>query len=137
MQIEAYLFCNGNCEEALALYERAFGAELQMLMRYSESPEPLPPGAVPAGWEDKVMHASLRVGDSTLMASDGRGEGETPFRGFSLSVAVADAGQAERLFATLSEGGQVQMPLGRTFWSPCFGMVADRYGVSWTVSAEH
>ncbi len=103
-----------------------------MLMRYKESPEPPPPGMVPPDWDDKIMHACVRIGDANVMASDGCG-GELNFQGFSLSLTAADEADAKRKFAALSEGGQVRMPLGKTFWSPCFGMVADRFGVGWMV----
>ena len=134
MRVEAYLFFNGRCEEAVEFYKKALGAEVAMLMRFKDSPEPHQPGMVPPGSENKVMHVSLRVGDTTVMASDGRCTGQTSFQGFSLSLAVANEREAERVFAALSEGGQVQMPLGKTFWSPCFGMVADRFGVGWMVT---
>jgi PhnB protein len=134
MQIQPYLFFDGRCEEAVEFYRRALGAEVEVLMRYQDSPEPPPPGMVPPGSESKVMHTSLRIGDSTVMASDGRCEGRPGFQGFSLSISLADLAQAERLFTALAEGGQVQMPLAETFWSPRFGMVADRFGVSWMVN---
>ncbi|MBI3144435.1 MAG: VOC family protein [Pseudogulbenkiania sp.] len=133
MQVQPYLFFDGRCEEAVEFYRSALGAEVEMLMRMKDSPEPPQPGMVPPGAEDKVMHASLRIGESTVMASDGRCQGQPSFQGFSLSLSVADQAEAERLFAALSEGGQVQMPLGKTFFSPCFGMVADRFGVSWMI----
>jgi PhnB protein len=133
MQLQPYLFFNGRCEEAIEFYRKALGAEVDMLMRYNESPDPPPPGVIPAGWENKVMHASLRIGGAVLMASDGCGEGPPSFQGFSLSLSVPDEATADRLFAALGDGGQVQMPLGRTFFSPRFGMVADRYGVSWMI----
>ena len=103
-----------------------------MLMRYKDSPEPPPPGMVPPNWDNKIMHASLRIGNATVMASDGCSEG-TNFQGFSLSLSVANAAEAEHAFAALSDGGQVRMPLTKTFWSPCFGMLADRFGVGWMV----
>jgi PhnB protein len=103
-----------------------------MLMRYKESPEPPPPGTVPPGWENKIMHTSLRIGNATVMVSDGCSEG-TNFQGFSLSLSVANAAEAEHAFTALSDGGQVRMPLTKTFWSPCFGMLADRFGVGWMV----
>jgi PhnB protein len=134
MQIQPYLFFDGRCEEAVEFYRRALGAEVEMLMRYNESPEPPPPGAVAPGSEEKVMHASLRIGETTVMASDGSCQGQPDFQGFSLSIAVPDVAQAERVFQALAEGGQVQMPLAETFWSPAFGMVADRFGVSWMVN---
>ena len=104
-----------------------------MLMRYKESPEPTPPGMVPPGWENKIMHATLSIGNANVMASDGCSEGAN-FQGFSLSLTAADEADAKRKFAALAEGGQVQMPLGKTFWSPCFGMAADRFGVGWMVT---
>lgn len=133
MLVQPYLFFEGRCEEAVELYHRALGAEVEMLMRFSESPDPPPPGTVPPGWENKVMHACLRTGESRVMASDGCTWDEPGFRGFSLSITVSDEAQAERLFAALAEGGQVQMPLGKTFFSPRFGMVTDRFGLGWMV----
>lgn len=133
MQVQPYLFFDGRCEEALEFYRRALGAEVTMLMRFKDSPAPQPPGAVPPGCDDKIMHTSFRIGDTTIMASDGQCLGRPSFQGFALSLTVADAAEAERLFAALADGGQVQMPLTETFFSPRFGMAADRYGVSWMV----
>lgn len=133
MQVQPYLFFDGRCEEALDFYRRALGAQVDMLMRYEDSPEPAPPGMCPPGSEDNVMHSSFRIGESVVMASDGRGEGKPNFQGFSLSLTARDVAECERLFAALADGGQVQMPLGKTFFSPSFGMVADRFGVSWMV----
>ena len=133
MPIEPYLFFNGRCEEAIEFYKKALGAELTMLMRYKESPEPPPPGMVPAGWDNKIMHASLRVGNANLMASDGCDQGVN-FQGFSLSLTATDEADANRKFTALADGGQVRMPLSKMFWSPCFGMVADRFGVGWMVT---
>jgi len=130
MQVQPYLFFDGRCDEAVEFYQSALGAEVTMLMRFKDSPDP---GMCPAGAQDKVMHASLRIGDSTVLASDGRCEGRPSFEGFALSLTVPDDAAAERLFAALGDGGQVQMPLARTFFSPRFGMVADRFGVSWMV----
>ena len=134
MQVQPYLFFEGRCEEALEFYRQALDAQVDMLMRFKESPEAPPPGAVAPGSEDKVMHASFRVGDSTLMASDGGCSGRSGFQGITLSLNLADAAEAERRFAALADGGEVQMPLGATFWSPAFGMVVDRFGVSWMVN---
>ena len=133
MAIEPYLFFNGRCEEAIEFYQKALGAEVSMLMRYKESPEPAPPGMVPPGWDNKIMHSRLRVGKANIMASDGCSEGLN-FQAFSLSLAVANETEAKRVFDALSDGGQVRMPLTKTFWSPCFGMVADRFGVGWMVT---
>ncbi len=137
MRVEPYLFFNGRCEEAVEFYKKALGAEVTMLMRFKDSPEPPQPGMVPPGSENKVMHVSLRIGDATVMASDGRCTGQAQFQGFSLSLTVANEAEAERMFAALGDGGQVQMPLTKTFWSPRFGMVADRFGVSWMVIVAH
>ena len=131
--VQPYLFFDGRCEEALEFYRRVLGAEVTMLMRFKDSPEPAQPGACPPGSGDKVMHASFRVGEATLMASDGRCQGKPNFEGFSLSLTVPDETQAERLFAALGDGGQVQMPLTKTFFSPRFGMVADKFGMSWMI----
>jgi PhnB protein len=130
--VQPYLFFGGKCEEALEFYRTALGAEVQMLMRYKESPEPNP--SMPSCFGDKVMHASVRIGETTVMASDGMCDGKPNFDGFSLSVAVPDEAEASRVFAALAEGGLVTMPLEKTFWSPKFGMLNDRFGVGWMVS---
>src|SRR5438067_13940666 len=130
--IQPYLFFNGRCEEAAEFYRTALGAEVLMLMRHKESPEPHP--ALPPGSEEKIMHASFRIGETTIMASDGMCEGEPGFDGFSLSLTVPDETAANRAFTALAEGGEVRMPLQKTFWSPCFGMLADKFGVGWMVT---
>ena len=130
MAIESYLFFEGCAEEAAAFYREALGAETVMLMRYSESPE----GMTPPGADNKVMHMTLRIGDAQIMCSDGHCSGSPRFEGFSLSLPAASKEEAEQRFNALADGGQVQMPLAETFWSPCFGMVKDRFGVSWMVS---
>ena len=130
MQVQPYLFFDGRCDEAIEFYRRVRGAEVTMLMRFKESPDP---GSVPAGGEDKVMHADLRIGESTVAVSDGHGLERPSFRGFALSVTADDEAQVERMYAGLADGGQVQMPLAKTFFSSRFGMVADRFGVSWMV----
>jgi PhnB protein len=132
--IQPYLFFEGRTEEAIELYRKVLGAEVTMLIRYKDSPEPPQPGMVPPGSENKVMHSSLRIGETTVMASDGLCSGKASFGGFSLSLTAKDAAEAERLFTALGEGGQVQQPLVKTFFSPAFGMVADRFGVSWMVT---
>ena len=137
MQAQPYLFFDGRCEEAVEFYRRALGAEVTMLMRFKDSPEPHEPGMVPPGSENKVMHASLRIGDTTVLASDGRCLGQPSFQGFSLSLTVRDDAEAERSFASLADRGKVQMPLAKTFFSPSFGMVADRFGVSWMICVPH
>jgi PhnB protein len=133
MTIQPYLFFDGRAEEAATFYQKALGAELQMLMRYKESPDPHPEGMIPPGAENKVMHMSMKIGDSVVMGSDGRCSGKPSFQGFSLAFTAQDATEADRAFAALADGGTVQMPMGKTFFSPRFGMVADRFGVSWMV----
>lgn len=130
MKIEPYLFFNGRCDEAIAFYQRALGAQVQMLMRFKESPEPT---GHPPEMAEKVMHASLTIGETQVMASDGRCQGKTDFAGFSLSIAATNPTEAKRLFEALSDGGKVHMPLMKTFYSPSFGMVEDRFGVLWMV----
>lgn len=133
MQVQSYLFFNGQCEEALAFYQGAIGAKVERLMRFRDNPDAPQPGMCPPGFDDKVMHAELRIGDTVVMASDGMTPGKAEFKGFSLTVTAKDEAEADRLFGALGRGGQVQMPLGKTFFSPRFGAVADRYGVSWMV----
>ena len=133
--IQPYLFFDGRCEEALEFYRRALGAEVTALIRFKDSPEPPQPGACAPGSGDKVMHSSFRVGDATLMASDGRCQGKPNFEGFSLSLTVKDVAAANKLFNALSEGGQVKMPQAKTFFASSFGVVVDKFGVSWMVLA--
>jgi PhnB protein len=133
MQVQPYLNFDGRCEEALNFYRGALGAEVTMLLRFKDSPEPPQPGMVPPGAEEKVMHASFRIGDSTVLASDGHCAGQPNFQGFFLSLTVPNDAEAKRLFAALADGGQVRMPLAKTFFSSNFGMVADRFGVGWMI----
>lgn len=132
--VQPYLFFGGQCENALAFYSSVVGVEIKALMRYSESPSPLPPGAIPQGFENKVMHCEFLIGETLLMASDGNSEG-TSFSGFSLSLAVSTEAEAKQIFSALAEAGHVTMPIGKTFWSPCFGMLVDRFGMGWMISA--
>ncbi len=131
MQVQPYLFFDGRAEEAVEFYRSKLGAEVTMLTRFKDSPEK---SMVPPGSDDKVMHMSFRIGDTTVMGSDGRCLGQPSFQGFALSLTAPNEAEAERLFAALGEGGQVQMPLTKTFFSPRFGMVADRFGVSWMIN---
>ncbi len=131
--VEPYLFFGGRCEEALDFYRSTLDAQIIMVMRFNESPQPLPPGVLQPGFENKVMHSSFTIGETTLMASDGCDDKST-FRGFSLSLMVPTEAEAGRVFALLADGGQVTMPLGKTFWSPCYGMLIDRFGVGWMVN---
>ena len=130
--IQPYLSFNGSCEQAIEFYRKALGAEVQVLMRFKDSPEPPPPGCGPVDG-NKVMHASLRIGDTVIMASDGQCTGSTKFDGISLSLSLSTEAEADRYFNALSEGGNVCMPLTKTFFSPKFGMVTDRFGVTWMV----
>jgi PhnB protein len=133
MLVQSYLFFDGRCEEAIEFYKKTLGAKVDMLMRFKDSPEPPQPGCTAPGAENKIMHACFHVGDTAIMASDGRCEGKPSFQGFSLSLTVDTATEADRLFTALGEGGQVQMPMAKTFFSSRFGMVADRFGVAWMV----
>ncbi len=131
MQVQPYLTFEGRTEEALEFYKRAIGAEVTHMIRFKEVPdakEHTPPGA-----EDKIMHSAFRVGDTTLMASDGRCMGKAKFDGISLSLTARDDAEAQKLFNALAENGQVQMPLAKAFFASSFGMLADRFGVNWMV----
>jgi PhnB protein len=132
--VQPYLFFNGCCEQAVEFYRQALGAEVEMMMRFKESPDTPPPGMVPPGFENKIMHTSFRVGQTVVMASDGCHADKTTFQGFSLSLAVQTEAEADRYFKALSEGGQVRMPLTKTFWSPRFGMLEDRFGIGWMIN---
>lgn len=136
MRVEPYLFFNGRSEEAIEFYRRALGAEVLMLMRFKEAPpEPAAEGCPPPSPEnaDKILHAALRVGATTVMLSDGNNEGALDFRGFALSLDAQDPADAKRLFDALADGGTTVLPLGPSFFSPSFGMVTDRFGVMWMV----
>lgn len=140
MHVQTYLQFNGRCEEALDFYRKAIGAEVTMLMRFKDSPEqpdPAEGSEAQSGMEDKVMHSSFQVGGTTLMATDGDCNKSAGFQGFALTLQAADEAEAERYFAALSDGGEVKMPLTKTFFSPKFGMLADRFGVSWMVLVQH
>jgi PhnB protein len=133
VHVQPYLFFDGRCEEALEFYRKALGAEIDMLVRFKDSPEPPDPEKCAPGSGDKVMHASFRIGGASMMASDGRAHGQPKFQGFSLSLFARNEAEADRMFNALADGGEVQMPLGKTFFSPRFGMVGDRFGVGWMV----
>jgi PhnB protein len=135
MQIEPYLFFEGRAEEALAFYKKAVGARNEIVMRYKEMPDPQP-GSIPPGGENKIMHMKFDIGDTSIMASDGHCGGATKFDGFALTYNCKDAAEAERVYKALSEGGQVRMPLTKTFFSPAFGMLADKFGVGWMVIVQ-
>lgn len=135
MQVQPYLFFHGDCEQAVAFYGRALGATVIHQSRYQDSPEALPAGMVPKGWENKVMHVSLQIGETTMMACDSADA--KGFTGVQLSVNTRDMAQAKEVFGALSEGGTVTMPLAKTFWSEGFGMLTDRFGVPWMVNVDH
>ncbi|MFO0811934.1 MAG: VOC family protein [Gemmatales bacterium] len=130
--VETYLFFGGRCEEAMQFYQKALGAKVIMQMKFSESPQPVPADRIPPGFQDKIMHASLSIGSTRIMASDGC-DVNTPHTGFSLAFSVDNEPEAHRAFAALAEGGKVTMPLTKTFWSPCYGLVEDRFGINWMV----
>jgi len=136
MKVEPYLFFEGRAEDAIEFYRRALGAEVEMLMRFGDSPEQPPPGSMPEGYEQKVMHAALRIGESRLLLSDGGCSGTVGFQGSSLSLFAPDVAEAERLFGVLADEGEVQMPMTTTFFSARFGIVADRFGVSWMIVVD-
>jgi PhnB protein len=131
--IQPYLFFEGRCEEAIEFYKRTLGAQVNMLMRFKDSPEPPPPGSVPPGSENKVMHAQVQIGQTIVLMGDARNSGKPVFEGFSLSLTLPDEAAVEKAFTALADGGQVRMPLTKTFFSSKFGMVADRFGVFWMV----
>jgi PhnB protein len=133
MLIQPYLFFDGRCEEAIEFYRRTLGAEVEMMLRYKDSPEPQRPGMVPPGSENKIMHSSFRIGETSVLASDGNCAGKPAFQGFALSITVDTSTEAEKKFSALADGGQVNMPLTKTFFSPSFGMLADKFGVQWMV----
>jgi PhnB protein len=125
-----YLVFNGRCEEAIEFYRKAIGAKVEMMMRFKDAPEQ---SMISPGHEEKIMHASLKIGATMFFASDGRCEPNSRFSGFSLSLEAADEAAAKAFFNALADGGQIHMPLTKTFYSPCFGMVVDRFGVTWMV----
>ena len=134
MQVQPYLFFDGRCEEAIEFYTKAIGAQVEMLMRWKDSPDK---SMCTPNNENKVMHGSVKLGDSAVMVSDGRCEGKPAFHGFALTITAKTEAEADKLFGALSEGGQVQMPLAKTFFSPKFGMCADKFGVGWMVLVAH
>lgn len=129
MRVEPYLYFNGRCEEALEFYRNAIGATTRVVSRFKDNPAL----AAPAGSEDSILHAELKIGDSTILASDGQGTGPFEFRGFSLSITASTEAEAEKLFANLSNEGSIQVPLSATPFASRFGMLRDRYGVHWIV----
>ena len=133
MEIQPYLFLDGRCDEAIAFYTKAIGAEVQMLMRFKETPDSAKNNMMPPGSEDKVMHGQLKIGESVILVSDGDCRNKTKFDGFALSLTVDSEAEADRYFNALADGAQVLLPLTKTFFSPRFGMLKDRFGVMWMV----
>ena len=134
MKVRAHRSFGGRCEEALEFYKKSIGAEVTSLLRWKESPNKDMKG--PPGYEEKIMNAAFRIGDTQLMADDGMGEKKAEFKGMTLAIGVADDAEAKRVFTALGEGGNVQMPLMKTFWTSSFGMLTDKFGVPWMVNAE-
>jgi len=134
MQTQIYLFFDGRLDEALAFYKKTLGIEVEMLMRFKDNPEAAKnPESCAPGSEDKIMHSCFKLGDQRVMASDGHAKGQPEFKGFSLSLSATTEAEAEKLFAALGEGGKVEMPLMKTFFSPKFGMLQDKFGLGWMV----
>ena len=131
--IEPYLFFGGRCEEAIEFYRKALGAQVEMVMLFNDSPQPLPPGVIQPGFENKVMHASMTIAGHRIMVSDGRND-DIGFKGFSLSLSLPAVVEVENAFSALADGGHILMALGSTFWSPLYGMLIDRFGVSWMLT---
>ncbi|OAI22646.1 hypothetical protein A1351_03915 [Methylosinus sp. R-45379] len=133
MTMKPYLFFSGRADEAIAFYQKALGAEVNFLLRFDESPEPPPPGALAPDWGAKIMHSCLRIGDSEIFLSDGCGTDAAHFEGFAVSLEAKNAAQAEGFYAALLDGGEARMPLGETFFATSFGMAVDRFGVLWMI----
>lgn len=135
--VSPYLMFNGRCEEALQFYQKAVGAQVPMMMRYKDAPDSAKqPGMLPPGFDNKVMHARMQVGETTIMASDGCDTKQPSYDGVSLSITAPNPSEAARLFNGLADGGKINMPLNKTFFSPAFGMLVDRFGVHWMVYVE-
>lgn len=130
--LNSYLFFSGRCEEAIEFYKKGLGATLEFAMKFDESPSPPPPGTLQPGFEKKIMHAEIKIGDSRLMMSDGCDD-KSKFDGFRLVLTVTTETEAHKAFDALAAGGTVDMPLSKTFWSPCYGMVTDKFKVGWMV----
>ena len=134
MKVQAYISFGGRCEEALNFYKKSVGAEVTSLMRWKDSPDATMKPA--PGYEEKVMNAAFRIGETQLMADDGMGAKEAEFKGMTLAIVVADDAEAKRVFMALAEGGSVQMPLAKTFWASSFGVLTDKFGVPWMVNVD-
>ena len=132
MKVQAYVSFTGRCEEALEFYKKSLGAEVTSMMRWKDSPDAtIRP---PPGFDNKIMNAAFRIGDTELMADDGMAEKAAEFKGMTLAIEAADDAEAKRVFAALGEGGKVTMPLMKTFWTSSFGMLTDQFGVPWMVN---
>ncbi|WP_418117835.1 VOC family protein [Variovorax sp. 350MFTsu5.1] len=137
MKVQSYLSFEGRCDEALGFYRKALGAEVTQLMRYKEAPAGDPSENAEAGCAggtpdaEKVMHAVFRIGETELMASDGRCSGQPKFEGVMLALTASTDAEAVKWFDALAEGGQIMQPLIPTFFTSKFGMLTDRFGVGW------
>ena len=133
MQLNPYLFFNGQCESAFKFYEQLLGGKIVAMMTHAGSPAE---NQVPPEWREKIIHARMVIGDQLLMGSDAPpGHFQQP-QGFSVSLLVDTAEDAERIFPALAENGTVRMPLQKTFWAIRFGMLVDRFGIPWMVNCE-
>ena len=133
MHVQPYLFFDGRCDEALDFYKKAIGADVKMLMRWKDSPDK---SMCTQDNADKLMHSQFQIGDTTVMASDGRNQGQPKFDGFALSIIAKTESEADKIFGALGDGGQVTMPMSKTFFSPRFGMLADKFGVHWMILVQ-
>jgi PhnB protein len=133
MNVQPYLFFDGRCDEALGFYKQTVGADAKMLMRFKDAPDQ---SMVSPGSENKIMHAQVQIGDATVLMSDGRCGGKPNFQGFSLVISAKTETEADKFFSALGDGGQVTMPLAKTFFSPRFGMLTDKFGVGWMVLVQ-
>ena len=133
MHVQPYLFFDGRCDDALDFYKKAIGADVKMLMRWKDSPDK---SMCTQDNADKVMHSQFQIGDTTVMASDGRNQGQPKFDGFALSIIAKTESEADKMFGALGDGGQVTMPMSKTFFSPRFGMLADKFGVHWMILVQ-
>jgi len=131
MNVQTYLFFDGSCGEAIELYKKAFDAVVDCLVTYAEAP----PELTPTGWAAKIFHATIRFGDSLVNMSDSQTDGQTAFGGFAILAHVESSQAAEKAVATLGNDGTVQMPLQPTPWSPCYGIVRDKFGITWKVQS--
>ena len=133
MKVQPYVFFDGKCDEALQFYQRALGAKVNALMRFSEAPDQ---SQIKPESKNKVMHSAFQIGETEILASDGYCLGAPAFQGFALTINAANSAEALKLFTGIAEGGKIQMPLEKTFFAASFGIAVDKFGVSWMVIAD-